>query len=107
MTIATKRPTIEDLVKRTLSKDRNVLLKLHNYLLNDNNELYHYLNDKKELEDFLISRTDNAIIAYKSALMGDVTFPEEVKNEALFMCIEIQYLNTLSFYSMKFLYLNK
>lgn len=88
MKTAIKRPTIDDLVERTESKDRNVLLKLHNYLLNDNNELYHYLDDKNELEDFLISRTDNAIYAYKSALLGDVPFPEEVKNQVLFIGIE-------------------
>ena len=86
MTTATKRPTIEDLVNRTKSKERDVLLQLHNYLLNDNNELYHYLDSKKKLENFLISRTDNAINAYKSALLGNV--PEEVKNEVLFIGIE-------------------
>jgi len=88
MTTATKRPTIEDLVNRTKSKERDVLLQLHNYLLNDNNELYHYLDSKKKLENFLISRTDNAINAYKSALLGNVPNPEEVKNEVLFIGIE-------------------
>ena len=88
MTTATKRSTIEELVNRTECKNREVFLKLHNYMLIDNNELYHYLDNKNELEDFLISRVDTAEEAYKAGVRANYPSPEELRNEALFNGVE-------------------
>jgi exoribonuclease II len=91
MTTAVKRPTIKELVLRTEFKDEITLLKLHNYLFKENNEMYHYLDSRKELEDFIVNRTDIAEKAYRASVFANDPSPEEVRNEALFIGIENSY----------------
>lgn len=57
-------------------------------MLNENIELYHYLENKNELEDFLVCRANSADKAYKAGLIANYPNPEELQNEVLFVGIE-------------------
>ena len=69
-------------------KNRSLAKKLNDYMLENNKELYKYLADKKELEDFLISRSNAAWEEYLTALSGGVPSPDEMSNKILFCGIE-------------------
>jgi len=88
MKTATKRPTITELVNKNELKESEVYLKLKNYMIKENNELYHYLLNKNELEDFLESRVESASSAFKSGLLANYPNPEELQYEVLFIGIE-------------------
>ena len=83
-----KRPTIDDLVHRTEIKNKEVYLKLHNYMLNENIELYHYIDNKNKYEDFLVSRVNSAERAFSAGVLANYPNPEELQNEVLFVGIE-------------------
>ena len=88
MKTAAKRPTITEKVNKNELKESVAYLKLKNYMLNDNNELYHYLLNKDELEDFLESRAESANNVLKSSLLANYPNPEELQREVLFIGIE-------------------
>jgi hypothetical protein len=83
-----KRPTIDDLEQKTVIINKEVYLKLHNYMLKENIELYRYLENKNELEDFLVSRANSADKAYNAGMIANYPNPEELRNEVLFVGIE-------------------
>lgn len=48
--------------------NKHLAKKLNDYMVENNNELYKYLNEKNELKDFLINRSNTAFEAYKNAI---------------------------------------
>lgn len=78
----------ESLVNKSKYNNRLIMQKLHDYMLENNEELIKYLYDKKEYEDFLITRTDNAIDEYLIAHEANVTDPNEIENQVLFTGVE-------------------
>jgi hypothetical protein len=72
-------------------KNRPLAKKLNDYMVEHNKELYKYLNDKGELKDFLINRSNTAFEAYKTALSEGVPSPDEVSNNVLFCGMENSY----------------
>jgi hypothetical protein len=72
-------------------KNRPLAKKLNDYMVEHNKELYKYLNDKGELKDFLINRSNAAFEAYKTALSEGVPSPDEVSNSILFCGMENSY----------------
>jgi len=86
-----KTLTLDELANTFEANDRPVLLKLHNYLTRENIELYQYLEMKNELNDFLVSRVNSAIKSYKSGILANYPFPEELLHETLYIGIENSY----------------
>jgi hypothetical protein len=80
-------------MKEDTTEVQNMALvkKLNDYMLENNKELYNYLYNKKELKDFLISRSNAAWEAYKTALSEGVPSPDEVSNQILYCGMENSY----------------
>lgn len=81
----------EEIFSKSQYKDRQIIEKLHDYMIENNIELVHFLIKKNEYADFLISRSDNAIYEFKSASDANFTDPKEIMNEVLFTGIENSY----------------
>ncbi len=72
-------------------KSKVLAKKLDEYLVENNNELYKYLNDKDELKDFLLNRSNTAYDAYIDAVIGGTPSPDEVCHEILYCGVENSY----------------
>jgi len=72
--------------------NKHLAKKLNDYMVENNNELYKYLNEKNELKDFLINRSNTAFEAYKNAISEGMPSPDEICNKILFCGIENSYI---------------
>ena len=72
-------------------KSMALVKKLNDYMMEENNELYNYLNNKKELKDFLINRSNAAFDAYTGAVSAGFPAPDEISNQILFCGMENSY----------------
>ena len=72
-------------------KSRSLAKKLSDYMVENNIELYKYLADKRELEDFITDRSNTAFDSYNHAVSAGFPAPAEISNQILFCGMENSY----------------
>ena len=68
-----------------------VAKKLNDYLWKNNKELCIYLQQKDELEEFIINRSNSAFTEYQYAVDAGFYYPDEILNQELYIGIENSY----------------